>query len=131
MTQAEFDAVVGRRLDLIRQTLVNKGREYVRGDDRLHNFRNAAGIERTTLERSLLGKWGKHLASVIDFVHDLDRGVTHTESEWDEKLGDVINYGVLLEAVVVERRNRTGVIDDPDGPGKGATGPVQERTPEG
>ena len=107
MTQVEFDAVVERRIELIRSTLVTKGREYVRGDDRLWNFRNAASIERSTMSRSLLGKWGKHLASVIDFIYDLERGVTHSRAEWDEKLGDVINYGILLEAVVIEEGGNT------------------------
>lgn len=106
MTLDEFDAVVGARLDKIRQTLLVKGREYSRDDDRLSNFTNGAKILRCTPERALLGYAAKQIVSVVDFVRDLDQGVERTKVEWDEKLGDAINYMILLEAVVTERRRR-------------------------
>lgn len=109
MTVDEFDAVVSRRLEKIRQTLVVKGREYSRDGDRLSNFKNGAAILRCTPERALLGYAAKQMTSVVDFVRDLEASppVERTEAEWDEKLGDAINYLILLEAVTVERRRKS------------------------
>lgn len=108
MTMADFDGVVLRRIDKIQHTLVVKGREYARDGDRLSNFHNGAKLLRCTPERALLGYLAKQAVSVVDFVRDLDQGVVRSEAEWDEKLGDVINYLILLEAVTVERRNGGG-----------------------
>lgn len=104
MTVDEFDAVVARRLERVRQTLVVKGREYSRDGDRLSNFHNGARLLRCTPEQALLGYAAKQMVSIVDFVRDLDQGVVRSEAEWDEKLGDVVNYLILLEAVTVERR---------------------------
>lgn len=104
MNIADFDAIVERRLDLIRKTLVVKGREYMRGDDRLSNFVNGAKLLRCTPERALLGYLAKQAVSIIDFVYDAESGVQRTQAEWDEKIGDCINYLILLEAVAVEGR---------------------------
>lgn len=106
MNVADFDAVVERRLDLIRKTLVIKGREYMRGDDRLSNFVNGARLLRCTPERALLGYLTKQAVSIVDFVHDAEAGVRRTQAEWDEKIGDCVNYLILLEAVAAEGRAR-------------------------
>lgn len=125
MTLDEFDAVVERRLTKIRQTLVVKGREYSRNGDRLSNFANGAALLRCTPERALLGYAAKQMVSVVDFVRDLDAGMERTEAEWDEKLGDVINYLVLLEAVVVDRRNGNPPVKVP---GESAIGQAEEKS---
>jgi len=104
MTVDEFDAVVERRLDLIRKTLVVKGREYMWGGDRLSNFVNGAKLLRCTPERALLGYLAKQAVSVVDFVHDAEAGVQRTQAEWDEKIGDCVNYLILLEAIAAEGR---------------------------
>ncbi len=104
MTVDEFDVVVERRIEKIRQTLLVKGREYSRDGDRLSNFVNGAKMLRCTPERALLGYAVKQAVSVVDFVRDAEAGVFHSEAEWDEKLGDLLNYVILLEAVTVERR---------------------------
>jgi hypothetical protein len=105
MTVAEFDEVVNRRLDLIRRVLLEKGKEYARGGDRLSNFKNGGKAQRVTPEQALLGYMTKQFVSIVDFIQeDLPKGVVHTQAEWDEKLGDCINYLCLLEAVTVERR---------------------------
>lgn len=104
MTLDEFDAVVERRLSLIKEVLFVKGREYTRDDDRLSNFKNGALILRCIPERVLLGYMVKQIVSVVDYVRDLESGVVHSREEWDEKLGDCVNYLILLEAVLEEGR---------------------------
>lgn len=104
MTLDEFDVVVERRVALIRETLLVKGREYARDGDRLSNFKNGAALLRCSPERALLGYVAKQAVSVVDYVRDLETGVARTPEEWDEKIGDCINYLILLEAVLEERR---------------------------
>lgn len=108
MTLDDFDRLVDRRFAACRRVLVEKGQEYVRGDDRLQNFRDEAALLRCTPAFACLSKLSKHLTSVVDMVHDLDAGVAHPDDRWDEKVGDAVNYLVLLEAVVKERKNPPG-----------------------
>ena len=103
MTIDEFDAVVARRLERVKHTLVVKGREYQRGDDRLSNFKNSGATLRSTPEDALLGQWVKHVTSIIDLVQDLREGKVATRATWDEKLGDAINYLILLEGLTFDR----------------------------
>jgi hypothetical protein len=98
MTNQQFQAVLDNRIALIRLTLENKAKEYAT-DDRLHNFRKAAALRGTTLAQALMGMQIKHLVSVIDMV---DSGKKYPQSLWSEKLGDAINYFILLEAIVSE-----------------------------
>lgn len=104
MTLDEFDAVVERRLGLTRDTLVIKGREYVRGDDRLSNFKLESQYNRLPVVVNVLSKLSKHLVSVADMCHDEVTGTVYTKAMWDEKIGDCVNYLVLLEAVLEEGR---------------------------
>lgn len=104
MTLDEFDTVVERRLGLVRETLLVKGREYARDGDRLSNFKNGAALLRCSPERALLGYVAKQAVSVVDFVRDLEAGVVHSRGEWDEKIGDCVNYLILLEALLEEGR---------------------------
>ncbi|HLA00428.1 MAG TPA: hypothetical protein VJZ24_02185 [Thermodesulfovibrionales bacterium] len=105
MTDKDFDSIVEHRISAIREILLVKAKEYARNGDRLHNFRRAAALERCTQERALLGMLTKHIVSVYDMVDDLERGIWIRKSAWDEKIGDMINYAILLEALISERGN--------------------------
>lgn len=98
-----FSALVKKRLDHIMQTLVVKGEEYARGEDRLSNFKRAADLKQTTPERALEGMVTKQIVSMYDFLDDLDSNIHHTEKEWLEKLGDIRIYSLLLEGLLAER----------------------------
>jgi len=104
MTDAQFEAVLKARLSKIEHVLGVKAMEYARGD-RLHNFQRASATLRCTPERALIGFWMKHVVSLLDMVDDVEKGVHHPSSVWDEKIGDAINYLVLLEAIVVHRKD--------------------------
>ena len=47
--------------------------------------------------------WIKHVVSIKDLVDDLEYGDMAMREEWDEKIGDAINYLFLLNGLVVER----------------------------
>jgi hypothetical protein len=96
----EFNKHVVRRCRLISKVLVRKGAEYASSEDRLYNFKEAAKDDSTTPEKALWGMYLKHHVSVKDLKnghHKLSRRMI------DEKIGDAINYLILLEALLIEK----------------------------
>ena len=100
MDTEKFNKILDSRLDKTVLTLGTKGEEYSSDKDRLHNFKLAAEIQGNTPEQALYGMLAKHLVSVHDIVIG---GAYYTEQIIDEKIGDVINYHILLEALLLER----------------------------
>lgn len=88
-----FDLVVGQA----RAVLVQKRGEYAGDANVLHNFEASSAFLGGTQEQALLGFLTKHLISISDMVRT---GDTYTPERWDEKIGDAINYLILLRAVV-------------------------------
>lgn len=93
-----FDELLAKRLECIRNTLGAKAKEYAKGD-RLYNFKRAAEIQQTTPQKALTGMFMKHMVSVLDLV---EGSLENTEYMINEKIGDAINYLILLEAVLKE-----------------------------
>ena len=102
MKSERFDSIVADRCDSIKSILASKAKEYAKGD-RLHNFKVASAISNCTPERALKGMMMKHLVSVFDIIDDLDKNIVPTSELVDEKIGDLINYSILLEALLKER----------------------------
>lgn len=106
MTNAQFDEILSMRIDKIRTVLSSKATEYASSSDRLHNFKRAATISNRTTAQALVGMWTKHLVSILDIV-DTDAKYEDLppirRDVLDEKIGDAINYLILLEAVLIER----------------------------
>lgn len=101
MTNERFEELLEERIAKTRAVLASKGREYAPNEDRLENFKIAAAFLRTAPAEACLGFLAKHLASVVDLVR---RGSTDAAA-WDEKLGDAVNYLILLEALAEEARS--------------------------
>lgn len=104
MTRATFDELLARRLQLTRTVLGTKAGEYASEGDRLHNFKAAATLLCDTSAGALTGMLVKHWVSVMDMVEAHDLGATFSAEKVDEKIGDIINYLILLEAVFAEAR---------------------------
>ena len=99
MKREEFTNRVEKRIDLIRQTLLTKHKEYAKDDNVFRNFDDAAGglsLHGTSSE-VLWSYMTKHLVSIKDIVADNKPVDTAIVSE---KIGDVINYLILLEAML-------------------------------
>lgn len=111
MTTEDFNRIVFERCEKIKTMLAVKGVEYARGDDRLHAFKVAAAFEECTPERALRGMSIKHEVSIRDFVNDLDDNKHWCVDKWQEKLGDAINYLILLEALVIERDTKNAILE--------------------
>jgi len=121
MTDETFDKVVEERIGQIRSILAAKGKDYGRGD-RLHQFKEAALRRHTTPEDALAGMAVKHDISVSCIVDDVGKDDGHiTEKYINEKIGDAINYLILLEALIRERYGY--VPKEKPGPGQSHGGP--------
>ena len=48
----------------------------------------------------------KHFVSLTDLINDLESGVDHPMTLWEEKIGDAENYLLLLEGLLKERYPR-------------------------
>lgn len=103
MNTETFNQIVDKRVEKIKATLIKKAAEYSSDDDRLHNFKIAGRINGETPEKALWGMMAKHLVSVIDIIADSNRGRLPSAAIRDEKLGDAINYLILLEALLIEK----------------------------
>lgn len=103
MTPQQFDTIVDTRCQRIKRTLIEKGKEYRRNNDPLHNFRVAAKVGNTTEEKALWGFATKHYVSFLDMLNDIEQGSLPDFAYVDEKIGDLINYLILCEASIKEK----------------------------
>lgn len=109
MRNYQFEKLLNRRIESIRKTLESKGKEYATAD-RLYNFKRASEISQTTPEKALFGMLNKHLVSVIDLI---EGRLKNESSIVEEKIGDAINYLILLEAILEEQRiGSIGIPED-------------------
>ena len=100
MKNKEFNKILAERIKQIKIVLQSKGNEYSTGHDRLHSFKVAARINDITPAQALWGMATKHYVSIRDLVKDPYN--VPTEKVINEKLGDMINYFILLEAIFKE-----------------------------
>ena len=106
MKTDQFNEIVTARVQSIQTVLMNKAKEYSSDTDRLHNFKVAAGLASRpeTPEQALWGMMRKHLVSVIDIIDQTAVGKAPSDHMRNEKIGDSINYLILLEALLIERQ---------------------------
>lgn len=103
MTSKEFDEILISRINKMQSTLASKATEYAT-DDRLHNFKVAASLQGVTNAQACLGFMTKHLVSILDMIRDDAEGKLISKERIDEKIGDAVNYLVLLEALFLEKQ---------------------------
>ena len=102
MLPKKFDELVEYKCSEIKRIVCKKSKEYATKTDRLHNFNMAAAILQKTREEALLGMATKHVVSIFDIVHNFGLGKNPTIEAIEEKIGDAINYLILLEAMLKE-----------------------------
>jgi len=107
MDHPTFNKILKERWDKIQNTLSYKSDEYSTKSDRFHNFKVAARISNCTPEQALKGIMVKHEASVQDMISWSKTDPEKiTKALIDLKLGDNINYLLLLEGLFCERINK-------------------------
>lgn len=101
MKESVFNEIVETRVRKCLDVLLKKAEEYAT-EDRLHNFKAAANLQGCTSIRALGGMMCKHTVSVYDLINRFDQGLDIPLDLWEEKIGDSINYLLLLSALVHE-----------------------------
>ena len=99
-----IDETVKSSLDV----LTKKRKEYAT-EDLLHNFNTAAELKGETPRAALAGMMVKHTISLYDMCMS---DITYPLELWDEKIGDHINYLLLLRAVIEEEYEEPVVCDN-------------------
>lgn len=104
MNASDFDMVVKNRMSACEHILCEKAKEYAPGVDRVSNFKQAAAFQSVSPEQALFGMVAKHMVALGDFCREVTAGSKpRSYEQWDEKIGDIINYMILLDALVIER----------------------------
>jgi len=110
MISKEFELIREARISKIRSSLGAKRAEYATDADVLVNFKSGAACLKTSPEKTLLSYATKHWVSIQDMIENLpiDGSINPNTKEanlevWNEKVGDVINYLILLEGLIQER----------------------------
>jgi hypothetical protein len=97
VTRSEFELLLDAQLAAVRSTLAAKREEYAPGDDVLANFARGAAIAEESPARYLWCCLSKHLASLAEMTKE---PTAYDATRWREKVGDAVNYLLLLEAMV-------------------------------
>ena len=100
MTHDKFIESVNTTLTRCCELLLSKGQEYNSEADRLAAFKQAGALERTTPQRALFGMVAKHLISLQNMCDTEIRD--YPVERWNEKIGDTINYMLLLKGLIDE-----------------------------
>lgn len=111
MRTEQFEEVINNRIETCKSVLCSKAEEYAT-DDRLHNFKVAGKLQKCTAVKALGGMMAKHTVSVYDLIDDYEQGEAISKETWAEKIGDSINYLLLLTALLAERNIREEVPQD-------------------
>lgn len=101
MNSKDFEKALEGRLERCKEVLGVKASEYATSD-RLHNFKVAAVLQQESPIKALGGMMAKHTVSVYDLIEAENDGQDIPIELWDEKIGDHINYLLLLWALVIE-----------------------------
>ena len=116
MNVKKFNEMLEERIKKTRAILDSKNKEYASDIDKLHNFKRAGAMENCSPEKALIGMWAKHIISILDMMDELNTKCGTRANSFpslnpneyidtiEEKIGDAINYLILLEALIKERK---------------------------
>jgi len=106
MDSETLNRIIENRCQRIKAVLSIKNKEYAPNRDALHNFKRGGKMLDKTPESILIGFWMKHIISILDIVDSLPLNAAPGQVNLemlDEKIGDAVNYLILLESLIIER----------------------------
>lgn len=103
MTNDKFINLIDDTFNTCKKLLDYKSNEYDFGEDRLHSFKVAAELQKVNNVVALRGYLTKHIISIFDMM---TKYTEYPISKWEEKIHDVINYMLLLKALIIEEESR-------------------------
>ena len=111
LSHEQFQKIIQETADKSMGVLKSKNASY-NTEDPLGSFKLAARIQKTTPVSALMGMLAKHTVSIYDMAHSRN---VYPEAVWDEKIGDHINYLLMLKALaddmgLIERDDNYSVI---------------------
>jgi len=101
MNNKDFEKLVDEQFEMCKSVLCNKSKEYDFGEDRLHSFKVASQLLKSTPEEALMGYLTKHIMSLYDMVPEIDK---FSYDKFNEKIVDILNYCLLLKGLLYERK---------------------------
>ena len=107
MNHKEFNDVVTKELDYVRELLCSKSKEYDFGEDRFHSFKVGGQLQGISQEKCLLGYLTKHIVSIYDMCGKVEE---FSFEKFQEKITDYINYGLLLLGMIQEEKNKESEV---------------------
>ena len=110
METDRFNLLVQETYTESAKLLLVKGGEYAGSVDRLANFKRGAALVGATPLQVALIYLAKHYDAVATFVRDEAGDVQRERSESiDGRLDDLLNYCILMKALIVEAREEKAV----------------------
>lgn len=108
MTNGDFEEMCNEFLETTRKLGYRKGLEYAGSEDRLANFKRNAEALGGTPEYVLMVYAGKHWDAITTHVRRLNEGMESlvTTEPIQNRIMDLINYLLMLNALTVEREER-------------------------
>lgn len=98
-----FNKLVFDRCEKTKEVLMEKAKEYARGPDRMRNFNRAQELTGRGREKCIWDMAIKHYISFLDILDEVEEGSLPDEQFLDEKIGDLVNYLILVEASIKEK----------------------------
>lgn len=111
MNKTEFEKIFESRVSKTRDLLITKASHYASDSDRMHNFKRAGNIKHIHPCDALDGMLLKHLTSYYDILGKINNGERIPQETIDEKLGDIITYFFLQEALMYDTDSVNMVAD--------------------
>lgn len=102
MDSQKFNQLIEQQLSYCKELLSSKNDEYAKKTDRLSNFRQPSSLLGMCPAEVAFCYDTKHIASIQKIVHEISQGKLPTKELWREKITDYINYGLLMNACVME-----------------------------
>lgn len=100
MTSKQFNNMAHTFLSEIICRLKTKGEEYGSTENRLsHNYR-LAGLTGLNPKEATFYEMAKHIVSLLDLCKN-----NGDIKKWDEKLGDIIAYAVIIRALKIDEES--------------------------
>ena len=102
MTPKDFKLEVEEQLGFCKSVLTQRAKRYSDSDDRLHNFKQAAYLNVTLPEQSLWGMVTKQIVALSDELRKAECREDINMTNSLEYITDIINYMLLLRALISE-----------------------------
>lgn len=97
MNNTEFMIEVENSHNRSKRVLLKKEKEYAGDEDRLEQFYRVGAINNVNPCQALFGMAAKHVTSIADMTNDPYK---YGLKKWNEKLTDLRNYTLLLDALL-------------------------------